>query len=69
MVVVAGRRPSMSLLSNEPVTDFTRKFLRLDPNVLLESRCEHCGLSIIAEDAASLRRDELEHRKTCNSAK
>ena len=57
----------MSFLSTEPVGHFTRKFICLHPDPLIESCCDLCGLSFIGEDAEALRRDEEEHREACDA--
>lgn len=44
---------------------FTRKPLLRHPDVLIESICEYCGLSIIASAPESLDRDERERREEC----
>ncbi len=57
---------SMPDLPEENDSDFARKFLLRHPNLLLESRCRLCGLSIIANDSESLEKDEFQHRETCH---
>jgi len=51
----------------EPQPGFTRNALLRHPDILIESRCAYCGLSIIANAPESLDYQEQEHRKHCKS--
>lgn len=44
---------------------FIRKTLLQHPDILIESTCERCNLSIIANSPASLEQQELAHRENC----